>query len=112
MFTLTHEGDVIGTSRLERGDPAVFSVSGIFNNVGGPETLAAWMRSINGKEEDNIVYIDLQAPFKLVDAYGDTLTFSAGTLIAIPDEEEAFLDIEGLTEEDYRTHFRRHLAEL
>ncbi|MAD45892.1 MAG: hypothetical protein CMI02_07035 [Oceanospirillaceae bacterium] len=109
MFTLTHEGDVIGTSQLESGDPTAMSVSGLFNNVGGADTLAAWMRSIGAKEEDNITFITLDEPFQLQDAYGTVINFKEGSLIAIPDDEEVFLEVEGLSPMDYQTHFRSHI---
>lgn len=111
-FTLTHEGDVIGTSKLERGDPEILSVSGLFTNVGGPTALAEWIKSIGGKTEDNVVFIDLHETFALVDDYGSTIVFAEGSLIAIPGEDEAYLDIQGISPDLYQQYFPRHIAEL
>jgi len=108
-FTLTHEGDVIGTSKLESGDPSVLSVSGLFQNVGGADTLAAWMRSVGAKEEDNITFMTLEGPFQLQDDYGKVIEFTSGSLISVPADEEVYLELEGISPLDYQSYFRNHI---
>ena len=112
MFTLTHEGDHVGTTKLERGDPAAYSVSGVFNNVGGVAALAGWLKSIGAEEDDGVIYIALDDDFVLLDKTGTALSFSGGSLIAVPGEDEAFLDIGGLSEDDYRLYFADHIAAM
>lgn len=112
MFTLIHDGEGVGTTQLERGDPSIQSVSGLFNNIGGSKALSGWIRSIDGKEDDGVVYIELNKDFSLVDEAGKAITFEGGTLIAVPADDEVYLDISGVSEEDYKAHFEKHLSAM
>lgn len=112
MYTLTHEGDKVGTTKLERGDPTIHAVSGLFDNVGGAKALAGWIKSIGGEEDNGVVFIVLNDAFTLVDHAGNTITFAEGNLIAVPGEDEAFLDITGLSAEDYHTYFAKHVSAM
>jgi len=112
MFTLHHDGDKIGTTRLERGDPAVHSVSGVFDNVGGAKALAGWIKSIGGAEDEGAVFIVLNEEFALLDSLGNKLQFAEGNLIAVPADDEAYLDLSGVSEADYNTHFAGHRSAL
>ena len=112
MFTLTHGGEKIGTTKLERGDPSTHSVSGEFNNVGGAKPLSKWIKSIGGTEDDGIVFVVLNMDFALIDESGNVVKFEEGSLIAVPDEDEVFLDITGLSDEDYKTYFAEHISAM
>lgn len=112
MFTLTHDGENVGTTKLERGDPSTRAVSGAFNNMGGSKALAGWIRSIDGKEDDGVVFIELNKDFTLLDQEGNIVTFTDGNLISIPEADEVFLDITGLTEEDYNSYFAEHISAM
>ena len=112
MYTLTHEGEIVGSSKLERGDPSTHAVSGEFNNMGGAKTLAAWIKSIGGEEDEGVVFVALNKDFRLLDAAGNTVKFTEGNLISVPEEDEVFLDISGISEEDYKTHFAEHISAM
>lgn len=112
MYTLTHEGEKVGTTKLERGDPSILSVSGLFENIGGASALAGWIKSIGGAEDGGVVFIVLNDDFILVDQAGAAVKFKEGNLIAVPDDDEAYLDISGISGEDYRTHFAEHISAM
>ncbi|MCG8311914.1 MAG: hypothetical protein MI976_01750 [Pseudomonadales bacterium] len=112
MFTLTHEGDNVGATKLESGDPSILAVSGAFVNMGGAKALAGFIKSIGGSEDDGVVFVSLNDDFALKDEDGNQVSFAEASLIAIPADEEAYLDITGLTEEDYKTYFAEHLSAL
>ena len=112
MYTLIHDGEGVGTTKLERGDPSIQSVSGAFNNIGGSKALSGWIKSIDGKEDDGVVYVELNKDFSLVDDAGKAVNFEGGNLIAIPADDEVYLDISGVSEEDYKEHFSEHLSAM
>lgn len=112
MYTLTHDGEDVGFSKLERGDPSSHTVSGIFNNMGGAKALAGWIKSIGGEEDDGVVFITLNNSFSLLDESGKVIEFKDGNLISIPEEDEVFLDIAGLSEEDYKIYFAEHISAM
>jgi hypothetical protein len=112
MFTLTHEGDHVGTTKLERGDPSLHSVSGLFNNVGGVAALVGWLKSIGGEEDDGVVFIELNKDFVLLDQTGAAIAFESGHLIAVPADDEAFLDLTGLSDTDYKQYFADHISAM
>jgi len=112
MYTLTHDGESIGTTKLERGDPSTHAVSGVFNNMGGSKALASWIKSIGGEEDSGVVFIELNKDFTLVDQAGKTVKFLDGSLISIPEEDEVYLDITGLSEEDYKAYFAEHISAM
>lgn len=112
MYTLNHEGEKVGVSKLESGDPSIFSVSGIFNNIGGAKPLAAWIKSIGGAEDDGVVFIALNEAFNVVNSDGHSISFQEGNLIAIPNDDEVYLDLTGVSEEDYAANFSSHLNAL
>ena len=112
MYTITHEGENVGHSELERGDPTIHAVSGLFSNMGGAIALAAWIKSIGGKEEDRVVFIELDKNFNLHDEKGKIIEFQGGNLISRPDEDEVFLDITGISDEDYKTYFEGHIKAM
>lgn len=112
MYTLTHEGENIGFSKLERGDPTVNAVSGIFHNVGGSKALAGWIKSIGGEEEEGVVFIELNKDFSLSDEAGKTVEFLAGSLISIPEEDEVYLDITDLSDDVYKAYFEGHITAM
>lgn len=110
MYTLTHEGEKVGTTRLERGDPSNHTVSGLFHNIGGAKALAGWIKSINGKEDDGVVFLTLGDDFTLTNEAEDTIPLVDAHLIAVPADDEVYLDISGLSEDDYRRYFAEHLS--
>ncbi|MCW8933621.1 MAG: hypothetical protein OQK98_02750 [Gammaproteobacteria bacterium] len=112
MFTLTHDGDDIGFSRLERGDPSSHTVSGVFNNMGGAKALAGWIKSIGGEEDEGVVFVTLNKGFTLLDQTGKVIEFQDGNLISIPEDDEVFLDITGISEEVYKTYFAEHISAM
>jgi len=112
MYILTHEGEKIGTTKLERGDPSKYAVSGVFNNIGGAKALAGWIKSIGGEEDEGVVFVGLNKEFSLVDQDENAIDFADATLIAIPEDDEVFLDITGLSEEVYKSFFTEHLSAL
>jgi len=112
MYTLTHEGENVGHSKLERGDPSIHSVSGIFNNMGGSVALAAWIKSIGGKEDEGVIFIELNKDFSLIDDAGRVVDFQGGNLISIPDEDEVYLDITGVSDDDYKAYFAGHISAM
>lgn len=112
MFTLTHEGENVGFSKLERGDPSINAVSGIFNNMGGSKALAGWIKSIGGEEDEGVVFIELNKDFSLFNEAGQTIEFQGGNLISIPQEDEVFLDITGISDEVYKTYFSEHITAM
>ena len=112
MYTLTHDGDDIGTTKLESGDPSTYAVSGVFNNFGGAKALAGWIKSIGGEEDNGVVFIALNEDFTLLDETGEIVKFKEGSLIAVPEESEVYLDIAGLSEADYKTYFAEHILAM
>ena len=112
MYTLTHEDEAIGNCELERGDPSENSVSGVFINVGGSKALAGWIKSIDGKEDEGVVFIELNNSFKLLDQAGKAVEFQGGNLISIPEADEVFLDITGLPDDVYKTYFEEHITAM
>lgn len=112
MYTLTHDGDDIGTTKLESGDPSTYAVSGAFTNFGGAKALAGWIKSIGGEEDDGVVFIALNEDFTLLDQAGEIVKFTEGSLIAVPDESEVYLDISGLSEADYKAYFAEHVLAM
>lgn len=112
MYTLTHENEAIGISKLERGDPSARSVSGVFNNMGGSKAIAGWIKSIGGEEDEGVVFIELNNDFSLLDQEGNAVEFSGGNLISIPEEDEVYLDITGLSDEVYKVYFAEHIAAM
>lgn len=110
MYTLTHNGEEVGTTNLERGDPSIQEVSGEFINVGGPKALAGWIKSVGGEEDDGVVYIALSKDFTLTDKAGKAVDFKEGTLISVPNENEVYLNVGGLSDEDYKTYFAEHMS--
>ena len=112
MYTLSHDGEKVGTTKLERGDPSTHAVSGVFNNIGGAKALAGWIKSIGGEEDDGVVFIVLNKDFSLVDQAGEVVKFEEGNLIVVSEEDEVFLDIAGLSEEDYKAYFGEHIAAM
>jgi hypothetical protein len=112
MFTLTHEEERVGSTRLERGDPSALTVSGEFINMGGAKALAGWIQSVGGQEDDGVVFMALDDSFALITPSGETLKFAEGHLMAVPEEDEAFLDISGLTIQDYQAYFAEHISAL
>ncbi len=112
MYTLTHEGENVGHSKLERGDPSIHAVSGIFNNMGGAIALAAWIQSIGGIEDEGVLFIELDKNFSLLDEAGKTVEFQGGNLISVPGDDEAFLDITGVSDEDYKVYFADHITAM
>lgn len=112
MYTLTHEGENVGSSKLERGDPSVNAISGEFNNMGGSKALASWIKSIGGEEDEGVVFIELNKDFSLLDEAGKTVEFLGGNLISIPEEDEVYLDITGLSDEVYKAYFAGHITAM
>ena len=112
MFTLTHDGENVGITKLERGDPSTGAVSGAFINMGGSKALAGWIKSIGGEEDDGVVFIELNKDFSLLDQEGNVLKFQDGNLISVPAEDEVFLDISGLSEDDYSSYFAEHITAM
>ena len=112
MYTLTHAGENVGITKLERGDPTTHAVSGEFINMGGSKPLAAWIKSIGGEEDDGVVFIALNKDFTLLDEAGQTVNFLEGNLISVPEEDEVFLDITCSSEEDYKANFAEHISAM
>lgn len=112
MYTLKHEGEKIGTTKLERGDPSGLAVSGVFHNIGGAKALAGWIKSIGGEEDDGVVFIALKESFTLFDQAEKAVEFTEGHLIAVPQENEVYLDITCLSEEDYNAYFSEHVSAM
>ncbi len=111
-FTLMHDGERIGTSNLERGDPAERSASGVFNNIGGAKALAGWLKSIGGAEDEGVTYVAVGEEFELQSDDGQTVDFGEGTLIAVPEADETFLELTEIPESTYTAHFADHIAAL
>lgn len=112
MFTLTHEGEKVGTTRLESGDPSIRSASGAFNNVGGAKAMAGFIQSVDGSEDDGVVFVELNSDFTLLDKDGLSIDYQEGNLIAVPTEDEVFLDITGISAKDYDKHFAEHISAM
>ena len=112
MYTLTHEGESVGTTNFESGDPAALSVSGAFNNVGGSKAMAGWIKSIGGEEDNGVVFVALNGDFALLDHDGEAIDFAEGHLIAVPAEDEVFVDITSRTEEEYQDNFTAHISAM
>ena len=110
MFTLIHNNEKLGTSQLESGDPSTLNVSGIFHNIGGPIALAGWIKSIGGQEDSGVVFTPLNSDFRLVDKDDKIIPFKEATLISVPADKEAYLDVSGLTAESYANYFSEHIA--
>lgn len=112
MYTLTHKGEKVGTTKLERGDPSTRSVSGVFNNIGGAKALAGWIKSIGGEEDAGVLFVVLNKDFNLVDQDDNAVDFADSTLISVPEKDEVFLDIVGLSEEVYKDFFAEHISAM
>jgi hypothetical protein len=112
MFYLKFNGESIGSSNLENGDPEKFSVSGDFANVGGPETLAKWLKHLGGTEEKGITHFVLDERFLLATEDDQEIGYAEATLIAVQETNEAFIDVTGIPEEDYKACFAKHIRAL
>lgn len=111
MYSVIHKGDNIGKSNLESGDPEGLTVSGVFHNVGGAKPLAGWIKSVGGEEDKGVVFIALNEDFMIVDQKGTDITYTEAHLIAVPDDDEAYLDLT-LTKNDYGKFFSEHIDAL
>lgn len=109
-FTLLHSGDRIGTSMLESGDPESGSVSGVFANLGGPTALSRWLTSVGGTEDEGVFFVTMNADFELQNSGGDTLSFGEGTVIAVPEAGEAYVEFSGFSAAEYDANFADHVA--
>lgn len=112
MYTLKHDGERVGKSNLESGDPAILAVSGKFHNVGGAKPIAAWIKSIGGTEDDGVVFVNLSDAFRVESEEGAAIQFQEGSLIAIPADDEVYLDLTGVSESDYSNYFAAHVSAL
>ncbi|MDH5407773.1 MAG: hypothetical protein OEY00_04110, partial [Gammaproteobacteria bacterium] len=74
--------------------------------------MAGWIKSIGGEEDNGVVFIALNGDFALLDHDGEKIDFAEGHLIAVPDEDEVFVDITSRSEEDYQAHFTAHVAAM
>ena len=108
MFILNHEGEKIGTTMLERGEPSDRAVSGQFFNLGGAMAIAGWIKSIGGQEDNGVIFITLNEDFELIEKSGQVITFEQAHLISVPDEEEVYLDVSGVAEQAYDQFFANH----
>lgn len=108
-FRIRHEGDLIGSTLFEGGDPDSRGVSGALHNAAGAKALAGWILSIGGAEEDGAVFIELGADFLIQDDAGNAIPFAEATLIALPAEDEAYIDVLGIPSDDYHAHFMHHV---
>lgn len=108
-FRITHEGDLIGSTHFEGGDPDSRGVSGVVHNRAGAKALAGWIMSIGGAEDDGAVYIELGAAFLIQDDAGNSMPFDEATLIALPEDGEAYIDVTGIPGEIYHAHFMHHV---
>jgi len=108
-YRIRHDGDVVGITHFEGGDPDTRGVSGVVHNQAGAKALAMWIMSIGGAEDAGAVYIELGDAFAIEDEAGDALTFDEATLIALPGEEEAYIDVAGVPDDSYRERFMHHL---
>ncbi len=111
-FTLLHDGERIGTSNLERGDPAERSASGVFYNIGGAKALAGWIQSIGGAEDEGVTYVAVGEEFELQSDDGQIVAIGEATLIAVPETDETFLELSEIPESTYATFFADHIAAL
>ncbi len=79
-------------SNLESGDPTERSASGVFYNIGGAKALAGWIRSIGGAEDEGVTYVAVGEEFELQSEDGQNIQCGEGTLIAVPETDETFLE--------------------
>ncbi len=107
MYYVKFDGERIGSSYLENGDPEIFSVSGSFTNVGGAEALAKWLKHLGGTEEEGTTHLVLNEKFSMETAEEENISYTEATLIAIPDSDEAYIDVTGVPEESYRAIFAK-----
>ena len=110
MFKILHESEPLGTTLFESGDPEARTVSGAFNNLGGAIALSAWIASNGGTEDGEAVFIVLNDAFSVTTADGVALDIKEGTLIAVPDEGEAYIEIMLNDEQDYQQYFPEHIS--
>lgn len=104
MFTLHHQGEALGTSNLGQAEPEARSVSGVFDNMGGPIALAGWIMAQGGTEDGDVVYLALGEDFKITK--GETpIQYDEAVLIAVPDESEAYLEITFHHADEYQQFF-------
>jgi hypothetical protein len=109
-FRITHEGDTIGTTLFEGGDPDARGVSGQLHNPAGSRALAGWILSIGGSEDDGAVFVEMDSNFRIQDGEGTDIPFGEATLIALPGEDEAYIDVSGIPEERYYALFMHHVT--
>lgn len=112
MYSLLHDGEILGSTLFESADPEAHSVSGQFNNAGGPIALSGWIMSNGGAEEGEVIYLNLMKSFEVHSQASEPLFYDEATLIAVPNENEAFIELIIHDEATYEKFLMQHTVAL
>lgn len=112
MYKLLHNGEALGSTLFESADPDSHSLSGRFNNMGGAIALSAWIMTNGGTEDGDVIYLEVGSDFELVDNENQPVAFNEATLIAVPGENEAYIDLVIDDQSAYEKFLAEHVALL
>lgn len=112
MYKLLHNGEALGSTLFESADPESHSLSGRFNNMGGAIALSAWIMTNGGTEDGEVIYLEVGSDFALVNKEGEKVDFNEATLIAVPGENEAYIELIIDDQKAYEAFLAGHVAAL
>lgn len=110
MFRLVYQNKVVGSCKLESGDPSIGCASGQLVESGTAIELSHWIMSEGGVEDDGVFLLELDKRFIVVLGEATPIPFSEGSVICVPTEDEIFLELVGIPEAEYAHFFPQHLA--
>ncbi|WP_086929622.1 hypothetical protein [Agarilytica rhodophyticola] len=112
MFRLLFRNKLIGVTKLESGDPSICCASGELVEAGTCEDLSRWMLEEGGVEEDGAFLLEMDNRFLVVLGEHTPIPFAQGSIICVPEEDEIFLDLQGIPGPEYAHFFPQHIASM
>ncbi|MFL0809850.1 MAG: hypothetical protein K6L76_05495 [Agarilytica sp.] len=109
MYRLIHQNKILGASLLESGDPSIGSASGKLVEAGACEDMVKWMQAEGGVAEDGVHLLEIDKNFLVMIGPDNALPFEVGAIICVPEEDEMFLEINGIPAPEYAHFFPKHM---
>ncbi len=110
MFRLVYQDKVLGSSKLDSGDPSIGCVSGELVEAGTTAELSQWILSEGGAEEEGAFLLELDKRFLVLLDEATPLPFAEGSVICVPSGDEIYIELTGIPEPEYAHFFPAHLA--
>ncbi len=112
MYRLVFRNQELGKSLLESGDPSIFTVSGELIEAGTAEGMSKWIMEEGGMEDDGVFLLPLDNRFLVVLGEHTPVPFSQGSIICVPEEDEIFIELEGIPAPEYSHFFTDHIEQF